>query len=62
MFLDEYKRREDFDEQMKAAHDDPELAKVINDESFPRWNPLIVLKSRKSQVWTEVEELRVEFR
>jgi hypothetical protein len=61
MFLDEYEQREDFDKQMKAAHEDPELAKVINDECFPRWDPLIVPGSkRKGEAWTELEELRVE--
>jgi len=60
MFPDEYEQREDFDKQMKAVHEDPELAKIINDECFPKWNPLVIPKSRKGEVWTEVEKLRVE--
>jgi hypothetical protein len=63
MFLDEYERREDFDKQMRAAHEDPELSKVINDECSPRWDPLIVSGSkRKGEVWTELDELRLEFK
>jgi hypothetical protein len=61
MFLDEYEQREDFHKQLKAAREDPELSKVLNDECFPGWDPLIVLGSkRRGEVWTEVEKLRVE--
>ena len=60
MFLDEYEEREDFDKQTKAVHEDPELAKVIKDECFPRYDAMIIPKSRKGEVWTEVEKLRVE--
>ena len=61
MFLDEYENREDFDKQMKAVREDPELAKVIKDECFPRWDAVIGPGSRKrGEVWTEVEKLRVE--
>jgi hypothetical protein len=62
MFLYEYERREDFDKQMKAVHEDPELAKITKDECYPRYDALIVSGSRKSEVWTEVEKLRVEFK
>jgi hypothetical protein len=63
MFLDEYEKREDFDKQMKAAREDPELSRVIKDECFPRWDPLRVPGSkRKGENWTELEELRVEFK
>jgi hypothetical protein len=59
MFLDEYERREDFDKWMKTVHEDPELAKLAN-EFFTKWDALIIAKSRKTEVWTEVEELTVE--
>jgi len=63
MFLDEYEAREDFDKQMKIMREDPEIAKVVRDEVFPRWDALIVPGSRKKgEVWTEVEELTVAFR
>jgi hypothetical protein len=63
MFLDEYEQREDFDKQMKAAREDPELAKVMKDECYPRSDAVIVPGSRKKgEVWTEVEKLRVEFK
>jgi hypothetical protein len=61
MFLDEYEQREDFDKQMKTAHKDSKLSRVISNECFPRWNPLLVPGSkRKGEFWTEVEKLRVE--
>ena len=62
MFLDEYEQREDFNKQMYALHEDSELAKVTKDECYPRYDALIVPGSRKGGVWTEVEELRVEFK
>jgi hypothetical protein len=62
MFLDEYEQREDFDKQMKAAREDPELTKVMKDECFPRFDAVIVPKSRKGEVWTEAEKLRVELK
>jgi hypothetical protein len=58
MFLDEYENREDFDKWMNTVREDPELAKLAN-EFFPKWNALIIPKSRKTEVWTEVEELTV---
>lgn len=62
MFLDEYEQREDFNKQMNALHGDSELAKVTKDECHPRYDALIVPGSRKSEVWTEVVKLRVEFK
>jgi hypothetical protein len=62
MYLDEYERREDFDKQWRAIRDDPELAKITRDECYPRYDALIVSGSRKSEVWTEFEKLRVEFK
>jgi len=59
MFLDEYERREDYDKWMKAAREDPELVKLM-EAWFPKWAALIVLGSKKGEVWTEVEKLRVE--
>ena len=62
MFIDEYENREDFDKTMKTFNEDPELIKM-SDEFFPKWDTLIVPKSRaKGEVWTEVEKLRVEFK
>jgi hypothetical protein len=62
IMVDEYAHREDFDRQWKAAREDPELAKVLKDAKT-RWDTLIVLGSRrKGEVWTELEELTVEFR
>jgi hypothetical protein len=61
MFLDEYEHREDYDKWMKAVHEDPELMKLM-DDWFPKWDALIVPGSRKGEVWTEVEKLRVEFK
>jgi hypothetical protein len=61
MFLDEYEDREGFDKWMKATNEDPELLK-LEDEFFPKWNPLIVHGSRKTEVWSEDEGLRVELK
>ncbi len=61
MFLDEYKDRESYDKQMKAVHEDPELVRLI-DELFSKLDALIVPGSKKGEVWTEVEKLRVEFK
>jgi len=61
MFLDEYEHREDYDKWMKAVREDPELIRLM-DEWFPKWDALIVPWSRKGEVWTEVEKLRVEFK
>jgi hypothetical protein len=46
---------------MKAVREDPELMKLM-DEWFPKWDALIVPGSKKGEVWTEVEKLRVEFK
>jgi hypothetical protein len=59
MFLDEYENREDFDRGMKILREDPEFTKLAA-EFFPKWNALIISGSRKREVWTEVEKLRVE--
>ena len=62
MFLDEYDNREAYDKNMKTMHEDPEVVKLA-DEFFPKWEALLVPKSkRKGEVWTELEELRVEFK
>ncbi len=58
MFLDEYESREDYDEWMKATHEDPELVKLM-ETWFPKWDALVVPGSRKGEVWNEVEKLRV---
>ena len=58
MFLDEYERSEDFDKWMKIVREDLELSKLAN-EFFPKWDALIIPGSKKSEVWTEVETLRV---
>jgi hypothetical protein len=62
MFLDEYERREDFRKQRRAIRDDPELSRVVKDECYPKFDALVVPGSRKGEVWTEVEKLRVEFK
>jgi hypothetical protein len=62
MYLDEYERREDFDRQWRAIRDDPELSRVMKDECHPRYDALVVPGSRESEVWTEVDKLRVEFK
>jgi hypothetical protein len=61
MFLDEYEGREGYDKWMKAVREDPELVKLM-EEWMPRWDRLIVPGSKKGEVWTEVEKLRVELR
>lgn len=61
MFLDEYKRREDYDKWRKAVNEDPDLIKLM-ETWFPKWDALIVPGSRKGEVWNEVENLRVEFK
>jgi len=61
MFLDEYERREDYDKWMKAVREDPELTELM-DEWFPKWDALVVPGSKKGEIWTEVDKLRVEFK
>lgn len=61
MALDEYERREDFDKAMSKFNSDAEFAK-FTDEWFPKWEALIVPKSRRHEYWDEVDELRVEFK
>jgi len=61
MFLDEYEHREDYDKWMKAVREDPELTKLM-DEWIPKWDALIVPGSKRGEVWTELEELRVEIK
>ena len=46
---------------MKAVREGPELMKLM-DEWFPKWDALIVPGSKKVEVWTEVEKLKVEFK
>jgi hypothetical protein len=60
MFLDEYKRREDYDKWRKAVNEDPDLIELM-ETWFPKWDRLIVPGSRKGEIWNEVEKLRVEF-
>jgi hypothetical protein len=62
MYLDEYERGEGFDKQWRAIRDAPELVKVMKEKCYHRFDALIVPESRKSEVWTEVEKLRVEFK
>jgi hypothetical protein len=57
MFLDEYERREDYDKWMKVVREDPEIIGLM-DDFFPKWDPLIVPDSKKSETWTEIEGLR----
>jgi hypothetical protein len=59
MFLDEYENRKDFDKWMKTVREDPELTRVA-DKFFPKWDALVIQGSKKSEVWTEVEQLGVE--
>jgi hypothetical protein len=62
MFLDEYENREAYDENMKTMHEDPEVVK-LGTAWFPKWDALLVSGSkRRFEVWTEVEELKVEFK
>jgi hypothetical protein len=59
MYIDDYEQREDFDKQWKAVDEDPELAKG-EDEANRKLDAVIVPGSKKGDVWTEVEELKVE--
>ena len=59
MFLDEYERPEDYDKWMRAVREDPELIELM-EPWFPKWDALIIPGSKKGEVWTEVESLRVE--
>jgi hypothetical protein len=59
MFLDEYENREAFDKWMKTVREDPELVKLA-DRLLPKWNALVIQGSKESEVWNEVEKLRVE--
>jgi hypothetical protein len=59
MFSDEYENSKDFDKGMKLMKEDPELVK-FSKEYFLKWNDLIIYGSRKQEVWTEAEKLRVE--
>jgi hypothetical protein len=62
MFLDEYDNREAYDRTMKTMHEDPEVAPIV-DRWFPKWDAVIVLGSKKKgEIWTELRELRVEFK
>ena len=61
MAIDDYERREDFDKTMKLFSEDPECIKM-SEEFFRNWNSLIVPKSRMGEIWSELEELRVEFK
>jgi len=61
MYIDEYEDREAYDKMMKAFAEDPELVK-LKEEWKPKWDPLIVPGSKKGELWTEVEKLRVELR
>jgi hypothetical protein len=61
MFIDDYEQREDWDKQWKAVREDPELSK-IKDEADRKLDAVIVPGSMKGNVWTEVENLRVEFK
>jgi hypothetical protein len=59
MFLDEYERPEDYDKWMRAVREDPELIELM-ESWFPKWDALIIPGSKKGEVWTEVDSLRVE--
>jgi len=61
MNIDDHEHREDFDKQWKAIREDPEVSKTM-DEADRKMDALVVPGSMKKDVWTEVEELRVEFR
>jgi hypothetical protein len=60
MFLDEYKRSDNYEKWRKAVSEDPELIKLM-DNFFSKWDALI-LGSKKGEVWNEVDQLRVEFK
>jgi hypothetical protein len=34
----------------------------VKDECYPKFDALVVPASRKSEIWTELEKLRVEFK
>jgi hypothetical protein len=53
-----YDNREAYDETM---HEDPEVSPIVGGW-IPKWDAVIVPGSKKGEVWTEVEELRVEFK
>jgi len=59
MFLDEYERPEDYERWMRAVREDPELPALMK-PFFPNWDALVVPGSKRAEVWTEVESLRVE--
>jgi len=59
MFLDEYEHSEDYEKWMKGVREDPELIALM-ESWFPKWDALVVHGSKKGEVWTEVESLRVE--
>ena len=61
MAIDDYEKREDFDKTMKIFDEDPECIKM-SEEFFRKWNPLIVPKSRKGEIWSQIMELTVEFK
>jgi nicotinamidase-related amidase len=59
MFLDEYERLEDYEKWMKTVREDPEML-ALTEPFFAKWDPLVVPGSKKGEVWTEVDSLRVE--
>jgi len=59
MFLDEYERPEDYQKWMKTVREDPALIALM-EPFFPQWDALIGPGSKKVEVWTEIESLRVE--
>jgi len=60
MFLDEYKGSEDYNRWLAAVREDTEIAKIMG-EWRPKWDALIVPGSRKGEIWTEDEKLKLEF-
>jgi len=61
MNLDEFDNREAYDKTVKTEHEDPEVVKLA-EEWLPKWDAVIVPGSRKVEVWTEIEKLRVELK
>jgi len=62
MFVDEYDNREAYDKNMRTMHEDPEVTRLA-DEWFPKWDAVMVPESKKKgEIWSELEELRVEFK
>lgn len=59
MFLDEYQRPEDYEKWMRTVREDPDLLALM-EGFFAKWNSLVVPGSKRGEVWTEVESLRVE--